>query len=139
MPMGDTTVNDWLKLAFNSVPLSWAAITNFYIALHTANPASSGSQSTSECAYNGYARIGVSRNGTGGWTVAGKEASNAALLQFATALAGTTPETATHVSIGTAASGAGQIGYVGALDTPLPIATTIQPQFAAGALKATGS
>ncbi len=139
MPMGDTTVNDWLKQAFNSVALSWAAVTTFYIALHTANPGSSGSQNTSECGYNGYGRIAVSRNGTGGWTVAGKEASNAALLQFATALAGTTPETATHVTIGTASSGAGQIVYVGALDTPLPIATTIQPQFAAGALKATGS
>jgi hypothetical protein len=40
---------------------------NFYISLHTANPAG-GNQTTSECTYTSYARVAVVRS-AGGWTV----------------------------------------------------------------------
>lgn len=134
MPKGNSTITDLLNEIFKTTALPWAAITHLYIALHTANPGAGGSQTTSECAYGSYARVAVIRSGAG-WTVSGTSSSNAALIQFPTCTSGS--ETATHVSIGTSLSGAGQLVYVGALNTSLPIATTIQPQFAIGALTAT--
>lgn len=136
MPKGNATITDLLNEIFKTTVLPWAANTHLYIALHTANPAASGSQTTSECAYGSYARVSVIRSAVG-WTVSGQSSANAALIQFPTCTSGS--ETATYVSIGTATSGAGQLVYVGALNTSLPIATTIQPQFAIGALTATES
>lgn len=136
MPKGNTTITDLLNEIFKTTALPWAANTHLYVALHTANPGAGGSQTTSECAYGSYARVAVVRSALG-WTVSGQSSSNAALVQFPTCTSGS--ETATHVSIGTTSSGAGQIVYVGALNTSLPIATTIQPQFAIGALTATES
>lgn len=133
MPKGAATITDLLNEIFKTTALPWAANTHLYIALHTANPGAGGSQTTSECAYGSYARVSVVRSGSG-WTVSGTSSSNAALIQFPTCTSGS--ETATYVSIGTATSGAGQLVYVGALNTSLPIATTIQPQFAIGALVA---
>lgn len=134
MPKGNSTITDLLNDLFKATALPWAANTHLYIALHTANPGAGGSQTTSECAYGSYARVSVIRSAVG-WTVSGQSSANAALIQFPTCTSGS--ETATHVSIGTATSGAGQLVYVGALNTSLPIATTIQPQFAIGALTAT--
>jgi hypothetical protein len=57
------------------------------------------------------------------------------LLQFPQC--GATGATVTHVSIGTASSGAGTILYSGALNSSLSVANLIQPQFAAGALTVT--
>jgi hypothetical protein len=57
---------------------------------------------------------------------------NAALAQFAQC--GLTGGTATHVAVGSAASGAGNVFWAGALNSSLAIAQNIQPQFAASAL-----
>jgi hypothetical protein len=57
------------------------------------------------------------------------------LAQFAQC--GVTGATITHVAIGTASSGAGNVLYAGALDASLAVANGIQPQFAAGALNVT--
>lgn len=107
---------------------------SFYIALHTGDPGEAGDQSTSEIAYTSYARVAVARS-AGGWTVASATVSNTALVQFPQCTGGS--GTATHFSIGTAASGAGSVVLSGALSSSLAISNGIQPQFAPGALTAT--
>ena len=138
MSKSNTTETDVLNLVFKGTALPWDGNTDLYIALHTADPDESGVQTTSEVsviAYVNYARVAVARSGAG-WTVSGNTSSNAALIQFAQAGVGSNA-TITHVSIGTAASGAGQILYSGALNAPLSVANLIQPQFAIGALQIT--
>lgn len=134
MSKGNTTENDVLALIFNATALSWNANTNLYLALHTGDPGEGGSQASSEANYTSYSRVTVARSGVG-WTVSGNTASNAALLQFPQCTGGSS--TVTHVSIGTAASGAGQILYSGALSASLAVTNLIQPQFAASALVVT--
>lgn len=131
MSFGNTTETDLLEKIFKATALSWDANTDLYLALHTADPGEAGSQTTSEATYTSYARVAVSRSGTG-WTVSNPTATNAALVQFPTATGGS--NTITHVSIGTASSGAGQILVSGALNSSLSVSSGIQPQFSAGAL-----
>lgn len=137
MSKGNTTENDLVAYVFNNTAIPWAAETTLYIALHTADPGEAGTQTTSEAAYTGYARVAVSRNSSG-WTVAGNQASNTAQVQFPTCTdnLGGTP-TATHFSVGRLASGGGQIFYKGALNSALAISQNVTPQFAAGALVVT--
>ncbi len=131
MSKGNTTENDMVAYVFNGTAFSWSAATILYVALHTADPGEAGSQTTNEATFGGYARVGVNRN-AGGWTVAGNAAANTALVQFPQCTSGT--NTITHVSVGTASSGAGQILYSGALSASLAVSSGIQAQFAAGAL-----
>jgi len=42
-----------------------AAAGSLYLSLHTADPGEAGTQSTSEVAYTGYARVAVARSGAG--------------------------------------------------------------------------
>lgn len=138
MSKSNTTETDVLNLVFKATALPWDGNTDLYIALHTADPGEGGSQTTNEVgtgAYVNYDRVTVARSGAG-WTVSGNTASNAGLIQFPQAGA-LSSATITHVSIGTAASGAGQILYSGALNAPLAVANLIQPQFAIGALQIT--
>ena len=141
MAKSTTTCNNLLKLLFNGT--AWANVadnaattplTNLYLSLHTADPGVGNSQATSETSYTNYARIALART-SGGWTVATNTATNAALAQFAQC--GATGATLTHAAIGTAASGAGNVLYAGALNSSLAVANGIQPQFAASALVAT--
>jgi hypothetical protein len=134
MSKGNTTENDLMKYVFNAVAFSWDASAILYVSLHTADPGEAGSQTTSEANYTSYARVAVDRD-AGGWTVTGNQAVNAALVQFPQATAGSS--VCTYVAVGTAASGAGQILYSGALSSSLSVSTGIQPQFAAGALTIT--
>lgn len=126
--------NDLLLKVFQDTAFSWDAITDLFLALHSADPGEAGNQTTNEVAYGSYARVTIARDATG-WDVVGPVASNDDLAQFPQASSGSV--TATHVSIGTLVSGAGEILYSGALNSSLPIATGIQPQFAAGALTVT--
>lgn len=141
MPKSTTTCNNVLKLVFNAT--AWANIadnaaasplTNLYLSFHTADPGIGNAQTTNEIAYTNYARIAVART-SGGWTVTANTVANTALAQFAQC--GVTGGTATHVAIGTAASGAGNVLYAGALSSTLSISQNIQPQFAAAALVVT--
>ena len=134
MSKGNTAENDFIAYTFNATAFSWNGNSNLYISLHTADPGEGGNQTTSECAYGSYARQAVARN-SGGWTVSGNQASNAALIQFPEASSGS--ETITHVVIGTSSSGTGQILYSGALNSSRSVSTGIQPQFAIGALTIT--
>lgn len=131
MSFGNTTETDVLAKLFKNTALPFDAITDLYLSLHTADPGEAGSQTTSEATYGSYARIAVARSAVG-WTVSGATAQNAALVQFVTASSGS--EVITHVAIGTAVSGAGQILVKGALAASRTISTGIQPQFSAGQL-----
>lgn len=134
MSKGNTTENDLLALFFNATALSWNANTNLFVSLHTADPGEAGNQTTSECAYGGYARQTVARSGSG-WTVSGNTAQNASTISFPECTSGS--ETITHVAIGTATSGTGQILYKGALSASRSVSSGITPQFAAGGLVVT--
>lgn len=134
MSKGNTTENDVLELLFKATALSWTANTDLYLALHTGDPGEAGSQTTSEATYTSYARVTVARSGVG-WTVTGNSATNAAIVQFPQCSGGS--NVLTHVSVGTALSGAGQILYSGALNSSLTVSNLIQPQFAASALTIT--
>ena len=120
MSKSNTFENDLLKLIFNGTPIAnladnaaSAPLTNLYVALHTADPGEGGSQSTNEVAYTGYARVAVARTPSG-WVVTGNSVSPATNIEFGE-MTGGTPGTATHASIGTAATGTGKILYKGAL------------------------
>lgn len=131
MSKSDTFENDVLALIFNATPIAnladnaaSAPLANLYVALHTANPGESGTQSTSECSYGSYARVAVART-SGGWTVTGSSVSPVSAIAFPTATSGT--QTAGYASIGVAASGATKILYSGALSPTISIATGVTP------------
>jgi hypothetical protein len=135
MSKSNTTENDLMQTIFNNVALP-AYGTIYYIALHTADPGEAGVQTTNEATYTDYARVAVART-AGGWSVVGNAASNVAEITFPECNASFSPstETITHVSIGTASSGAGQILYSGALTAPGIIVSALDtPRFPAAAL-----
>jgi hypothetical protein len=135
MSLGNSTETDILNLLFNKTALPWDANTNLYLSLHTGDPGEAGTQlSGPEANYTGYARVTVAR-GVGGFTVSGDTVSNTALVQFPQCTGGS--NLISHVAIGTAASGAGQILASGALNSSLTVTNLIQPQFSAAALQLT--
>jgi hypothetical protein len=125
---------DWAGIGDAGGLQNSATAGSFYISLHTADPGEAGSQTTSEVAYTGYARVAVART-AGGFTRTVSTVANTALVQFPQATGGTA--TATHFGIGTDSTGAGNLLLKGALNSSLSISNGIQPQFAAGALTAT--
>jgi hypothetical protein len=131
---GNTFETDVLAKTFQAVEFSWDANTSLYVALHTGDPAEGGNQTSSEATYTSYARVAVTRDAAG-WDVVGDTASNDDLLQFPQCTGGS--NVITHVSIGTAASGTGQLLYSGPLNASLTVTNLIQPQFAANALQVT--
>jgi hypothetical protein len=69
------------------------------------------------------------------FTVSTNTVTNAAAVSFPQCTGGS--GTATHFSVGTAASGAGKILYSGALSASLAISNLITPSFAIGQLSNT--
>lgn len=104
----------------------------FYISLHTADPAETGDQTTSESAYTNYARQSVARS-TAAWTVASGTVDNDAAITFPAC--GVTGSTVTHFAAGTDVSGAGNRLMNGT--SSLIINNGITPAFAIGALDVT--
>ena len=141
--MGMTTAaaTDLLTLMF--INTGWANIGDatglvpstadgvFYISLHTSDPGVGGSQTTNECAYTSYARVSRAR-GAAQWTVTGDTVVTDTDTTFPTATGGS--ETATHVGIGTDASGAGNLLVSAALSASLLIENGVIPEFTAGDL-----
>ena len=134
MPKSTTTANDVLEAIFKGPAFTWAANTDLFLALHTADPGVAGTQTTSEATYGSYARVTIARSGVG-WTVATNTSTNAGLLQFPECSSGS--NTITYVSVGTATSGTGQILYSGALNASRAVSAGIQPQFAINACTVT--
>ena len=129
----DTFESDILKLIYNATPITniadnaaTAPLTNLFVALHTADPTDTGTQSSNEVAYTGYARVSVART-TGGWTVSGTTSvSPVATISFPACTGGTA--TATFASVGVASSGATKILHYGALSPSISISTGVTPQ-----------
>lgn len=133
-----------LNLIFNNT--NWANIGDatglrgsstagvFYISLHTADPGETGTQTTSETSYTGYARISVART-SAGYTISGNTVSNAGAITFGACTVGT--PTITHFGIGTDVSGTGNLLESGALTASLAVSPGITPSFAIGQLTTT--
>lgn len=132
MSKGNTFENDILKLIFNGTTIpnladntATSPLTVLYVALHTSDPGEGGGQSTNEINYTNYARVAVTRDGTG-WTVTGASVSPTANIDFPQGTGGS--GTATHASVGTALNGAGKILYSGALTPNIVCGNGITPR-----------
>lgn len=132
MAKGSTFDNDFLKLIFNATAIANLADnaasspnTNLYVSLHTADPTSSGNQTSNETSYTSYARVAVSRSGSG-WTVTGNSVSPAAIISFPACTGGTA--TITHFAVGTASSGTGKILYTGTVSPNIAVSSGVTPQ-----------
>lgn len=136
MSKGNTFENDLLKLIFNGTAIADLAendttspLASLYLALHTADPDETGYQTTNEVSYTGYSRNAVARN-SGGFTVSGNSVVLAANQDFGPCTAGSA--TATHFSVGTAASGAGKILYKGPISPSIGISNGVTPRLTTG-------
>ena len=137
MGKSNTTSNNLLKLIFNATNWSLIAdntattpLTNLYVALHTADPTASGTQTSNEIAYTSYARAAVART-TGGWTAASSQSTSpVSNITFPAGTGGT--GTATFFSIGTLSSGAGVILYSGAITPSIVCGNGITPILTTG-------
>lgn len=130
-----------LALIFNAT--AWADVaendasspaTQLYVALYTSDPGEAGAANTNEAAYTNYTRVAVNRN-SGGWTVSGNNATNAAEIAFPEC--GASGATVTHFGVCLGSSGATQLLYSGALSASRAISSGITPRFAAGELDVT--
>ena len=127
--------NGFLDLLYNAT--TWAGIAQnhatplatFYLALHSSSPADAGNQTTNEVSYGAYARVAVART-SGGFTVSGNQVTLAADKDFPEATSGTA--TATHFSIGTLSTGAGNILHYGTVTPNISISTGVTPRLTTG-------
>lgn len=132
MGKGNTTSNNLLKLIFNATAWSLIAdntattpLTNLFVALHTADPTASGSQTSSEIAYTSYARVAVART-TSGWTASSAQSTSpVGAITFPAGTGGS--GTATFFSIGTVTSGASVILYSGAISPSIVCGSGVTP------------
>lgn len=141
MSKGNTYENDLLLLIFNATAIANIAdnaasspLTNLYVSLHTGDVGEGGDQETNEADYTSYARVAVART-SGGWTVTGNLATNAAAITFPTATGGS--NTITHFAVGTDVSGTGKVLYKGEVGASLAVSNGITPEFAIGELDIT--
>lgn len=125
--------NDLVSYVFSAAAPSWAAAASLYVSLHTGDPGEGGDQSTNECAYDGYQRVGVSRSG--GWTITGGQAQNASQVLFPQCTSGS--EVVTHFGLGVDSTGAGILLYKGQLTSPLNVSAGISPKFNASSITVT--
>ena len=132
MSKGDTWENDFLKLTFQGTAIANIAdnaatspLTNLFVAMHTADPGETGTQSTSEATYTGYARVSVART-SGGWTVTANSVSPVANIDFGACTAGT--NTITHWSVGVASSGATKLLYSGTVSPSISVSSGVTPR-----------
>ena len=133
MPKSTSYSNSFLNLTFQGTAITGLAnnattspLTSLYVSLHTANPGVGGSQTTSEAAYTGYARVAVVRTSSGWSTATAGSVNPVAAVNFPAATGGS--ETETYFAIGTAATGAGTVLYVGTVTPNIAVASGVQPQ-----------
>jgi hypothetical protein len=127
-----------LALILNATPVSLVAdntattpLAQLFVALHTATPGPTGTQSTNEISYTSYARVAVARsNSAPAWTITGNSPASAspnAAISFAS-MTGGTGGTATYFSIGSLSTGAGVIYYYGTISPSVTVSTGVAPQ-----------
>lgn len=123
MAFSATFATDLLKLLLHGQAITGLAqnhsspSASLYLALHTADPGANGNQSSHEVYYTGYARVALQRSASG-WSVSGNKATLANTVEFGE-MTGGSGGSATHMSIGTDASGAGKILFRAALSLPI--------------------
>lgn len=136
MSKADAYELDLLKLLFNATAIANVAdnaasapLTNIHVSLHTADPTDAGSQTSSETAYTGYARIPVART-SGGWTCSGTTPAQAvpvANIDFGSCSA--SPGGAiTHFGIGSLITTAGKLFYSGTVTPNITMAVGVIPR-----------
>lgn len=132
MSISNTTESAILVLIFNAT--AWANYadnaasspqTNIACALHTADPADTGTQTTSETTYTSYARVSVART-TGGWTETSGSVSPVAAITFPAGTGGS--GTVTHFSTGKTGGGATAILWSGTVTPNIVTGNGITPQ-----------
>jgi len=140
MGLGVTAKQSLCLLVFNATTWTgWAdntatsPVTNVVSTLHTADP-TSGNQTTSEASYTGATRVNVART-SGGWSCSSGVATNVAAVVHGACTGGS--NTISHVSLGKAASGTGEVEVAGAVTTPLAVSTGVTPQFAISGISVT--
>lgn len=130
----DTFENDVCKLIFNAVAIgniadnaASAPLTNLWCALHTADPADTGTMGTNEGGYAQYTRISVART-TGGWVVTNNSVSPVANIDFPQNTS-TSTGTFTHASIGvTSASTGAKIIAAGTISPNINFSQNVTPR-----------
>ena len=133
MSKGNTYETDLLALLFNATAIANVAdnaavspLTNLAVALHTADPGEAGTQTTSETAYTGYARVSVART-TGGWAVTGNSVSPVANIDFGECTSA--PGAAiTFFSVGPTGGGATKIFYSGTVTPNITMEVGVIPR-----------
>lgn len=136
MSKGNTFENDLMLLVFNNTNAAnigdatglrgSSTAGSLYVSLHTGDPGETGSQTTSEIAYTGYARVAVARSGAG-FTVTANSVSPAANVDFGEMTAGA-GGTVTHFAIGTDSAGAGKVLYKGTVSPNIAVAAGVTPR-----------
>jgi|KBSMisStaDraftv2_1062788.scaffolds.fasta_scaffold965584_2 hypothetical protein len=132
---GDTFENDLLKLIFNNTAITTigdaggllpsASAGSLFVSLHTSDPGETGTQTTNEISYTGYARVAVARS-AGGWTITANSVSPTAAITFGQMTAGA-GGTVTHAGIGAATSGTGKLMYMGTVTPNIAVANGVTP------------
>lgn len=132
MSFSNTTETALLSLIYNATTWANYAInatsspeTNIVVALHTASPGETGTQTTSEAAYTSYARVNVART-SGGWTITNDTVNPAAAITFPTGTGGS--GTGTHFSTGKSGGGATAILNYGTVTPNITFGNGVQPQ-----------
>jgi len=138
MSKSNTFESDLLLLIFNNTNCALvgdatglrgsSAAGSLYVGLHTSDPGETGTQSTNEISYTGYARVAVARSAAG-WTVSGTAPTQVvpvATVTFGAMTAGA-GGTVTHFSVGTDSSGAGKLLYSGTVTPNLVVANGVTP------------
>ncbi|WP_299663815.1 hypothetical protein [uncultured Ruegeria sp.] len=132
----DAFETDVLALIYNGTAIadlaendSSSPATNLYLSLHSANPGEAGNQSTSECAYTGYARVAVART-SAGFTVSGNSVSLTSAVDFPAATGGTCD--ATYFAVGTGSSGATDFIVYGSISPTISISNGVTPRLGTG-------
>jgi hypothetical protein len=120
MAKGTAFSNSLLEFIFTATTLTIPA--DLYIGLYTGDP-STGSQTTNEISYPGYARVALVRGAA--FTVTGNSVSPTANVTFPTSTGGTA--VATFVGIGSLTTGAGVVYYSGACSPTIVCSTGIAP------------
>lgn len=135
MPKTTAFSNAFLAYVFNNTDIPWESGTSsLYISLHTSSPGIAGNQTTNETSYTGYTRESLTRTNID-FTISTNTMTNATLVEFP-ANSGA-DVTITHVGIGTASSGTGNLIYFAQLTTPIDVETSFIPRIQIGDLDLT--
>ena len=132
MTISNTTETAILKLVFQAI--AWGNYadnaastpqTNVDVALHTADPGDTGTQTTSETTYTSYARVSVART-TGGWSESSGTVTPVATIAFPAGTGGS--GTVTHFSTGKTGGGASAILWSGTVTPNIVTGNGVTPQ-----------